>query len=217
MLKHALTLDPNHPEALRFRAVVLSAAGQESTVEATRLLEVDPLSPFNQIAPAWGHFAMGRFAQAVDLFRCWCRDEPDHPLAAMLLGDVLARTGSREEAITVFDQLARRLPEAAFGQLALFLRRALDGDRGGALAAVTPTLMEWARLDFEASWEMATGYALIGETDDALEWLENAVQRGFINYPFLSKYDPLLENLREEKRFLTLMDNVRFQWEQFEV
>ena len=101
----------------------------------------------------------------------------------MLLGDVLARTGSREEAITVFDQLARRLPEAAFGQLALFLRRALDGDRGGALAAVTPTLMEWARLDFEASWEMATGYALIGETDDALEWLENAVQRGFINYP----------------------------------
>ena len=54
VLKHALTLDPNHPEALRFRAVVLSAAGQESTVEATRLLEVDPLSPFNQIAPAWG-------------------------------------------------------------------------------------------------------------------------------------------------------------------
>ncbi len=77
-------------------------------------------------------------------------------------------------------------------------------------------MTEWARWDFEASWEMATGYALIGETDDALEWLENAVQRGFINYPFLSQYDPLLENIRHERRFVALMEDVRSQWERFE-
>ena len=50
-----------------------------------------------------------------------------------------------------------------------------------------------------------------------LEWLENATHRGLINYPFLSQYDPLLENIRQEKRFKELMEEVRSRWERFEM
>jgi non-specific serine/threonine protein kinase len=64
---------------------------------------------------------------------------------------------------------------------------------------------------------MATGYALIEERDAALDWLENAICRGFINYPFLSRYDPLLVNIRQERRFTDLMEKVRSQWERFAV
>jgi hypothetical protein len=38
-----------------------------------------------------------------------------------------------------------------------------------------------------------------------------------INYPFLSQYDPLLKNIRQEKRFQELMEEVRSRWERFEV
>ena len=58
---------------------------------------------------------------------------------------------------------------------------------------------------------------LIDEREQALEWLENATHRGLINYPFLSQYDPLLKNIRQEKRFKELREEVRSQWERFEV
>jgi non-specific serine/threonine protein kinase len=106
---------------------------------------------------------------------------------------------------------------SALGQLALFLRHGLGGNKAEALQAVNPTLTEAARLDFQHSWDMATGYALIEEREEALEWLANATHRGFINYPFLSQYDPLLKNIRQEKRFKELMEEVRSQWERFEV
>lgn len=53
--------------------------------------------------------------------------------------------------------------------MARFLRHALDGDRDRVRKAVTPTLTEWAGWDFQTTWEMATGYALVGEKDAAID------------------------------------------------
>ena len=53
--------------------------------------------------------------------------------------------------------------------------------------------------------------------DEALEWIENAVRRGFLNYRFLSEYDPLLENLRDDERFQALMAEARKRFESLEV
>jgi hypothetical protein len=38
-----------------------------------------------------------------------------------------------------------------------------------------------------------------------------------INYPFLSKIDPFLENIRGEERFMKLIKKVKFAWENFKV
>jgi hypothetical protein len=43
------------------------------------------------------------------------------------------------------------------------------------------------------------------------------VERGMINYPFINEYDPLLKNIRSEKRFEILMNKVKERWESFEV
>ncbi len=47
--------------------------------------------------------------------------------------------------------------------------------------------------------------------------LERATRLGFVNYPFLSEYDPLWAHLRQDARFSALMQKVRLQWERFEV
>jgi len=52
--------------------------------------------------------------------------------------------------------------------------------------------------------------------EEALDWLENAVHRGFINYPFL-QCDPFLDNIRGEERFMKLMEWAKYEWEHFEV
>jgi len=53
-------------------------------------------------------------------------------------------------------------------------------------------------------------FALLNENNNALDWLENAVRLGFINYPFLNQYDSFLENVRGEKRFKMLMERVKY-------
>ena len=67
------------------------------------------------------------------------------------------------------------------------------------------------------SWFIAIGYAILDERDKALDWLENAVKWGLINYPLLSKYDPFLKKMHTEERFQKLMDKVKSEWEEFEI
>ena len=64
---------------------------------------------------------------------------------------------------------------------------------------------------------MAGCFALIDEKEKAIDWLDNAMHRGFINYPFLVRLDPFLETLREEAAFDQLMDQIKQRCEAFEV
>ena len=72
-------------------------------------------------------------------------------------------------------------------------------------------------MDFHLPWPIAEGHALLGDRDEALRWLERALERGIFNYPLLSEIDPLLANIRNEPRFKKLMERVKYQWEHFEV
>jgi hypothetical protein len=64
-----------------------------------------------------------------------------------------------------------------------------------------------------ATRNIADGYALLGQKDEALKWLRKAMDHGFINYPFLAVHDPLLANVRSDPRFAPLMQEVRARWE----
>ena len=69
-------------------------------------------------------------------------------------------------------------------------------------------------IDF-AAYRAAGGYTLLGRYDKAMQWLTTAVERGFINYPFLNAHDPLLADLRSRPAFTRLMDDVRRRWNAF--
>ena len=59
-------------------------------------------------------------------------------------------------------------------------------------------------------------YALAGDENNALSWLEKAVSRGYLNYPFLSRQDPFFSRLRGDPRFEKLLQRVKREWEEFE-
>jgi disulfide oxidoreductase YuzD len=58
--------------------------------------------------------------------------------------------------------------------------------------------------------------SLLNAKKEAMDWLENAFKRGFINYPML-QCDPLLDNIRGEEKFKKLMEKTKYEWEHFEV
>jgi len=52
--------------------------------------------------------------------------------------------------------------------------------------------------------------------DEALFWLDAAISRGMINYPFPSEHDRYLDSVRSDARFRQLMERARREWERFE-
>ena len=116
----------------------------------------------------------------------------------------------------MFDEVSSALGSSAYGSLSAFLAHALQGDASGAVAHVTPLLEQAARWVEYLGWMLAGGYALIGDRNNALRWLRQAVECGVINYPLLAIRDPHLESLRGDAEYQALMQEVHKRWQAFD-
>lgn len=218
-LNAALAIDPNDPDALYWFVLMLLFAGRSTAAgpRMARLLAVDPLSPQNVPLQDFCAFMDGDLSLGVRAGKVWHERDPGNPIAHWVYGSGLARNRQVDEARTVFAELEARPDAGAFSRMSAMFLRALAGDRAGTFAAVTPDLVEAARGDWQYSWEVASAFALVGASDEALDWLQNAVTRGFINYRFLSLYDPMLAGLRDDERFRALMAEARTRHEHLRV
>ena len=217
-LNAALAIDSNDPDALYWSALLLLFAGHSAVAgpRIARLIAVDPLSPQNAPLPDFAAFMDGDMSLGVRAGRVWHERDPGNPIAHWVYGSGLARNQQVGDARTVFAELAARPDAGAFSRMAVMFLRALAGDREGTFTAVTPDLVEAARVDWQYSWEVASAYALVGASDEALDWLRNAITRGFVNYRFLSN-DPMLAGLRDDERFQALMAEARARHERLRV
>jgi serine/threonine protein kinase len=217
--REAHRLDPDNPEVLFWLALLLSIAGKVSAARplADRLLEVDPLYAFNYCIPGWIHLLDGDYPGSLEPLSKAYKMDPDNLLTRW--GYTMALLWNRElqEASPIVDSMSRDAPDNAFTLSMVFLKSALEGARDKAIETITPEFEEAARWDHSIALMVAEGYALLDETTKALDWLEIAITRGFINYPLLSEHDLFLENLRQETRFKQLLEKAKYAWENFEV
>ena len=66
------------------------------------------------------------------------------------------------------------------------------------------------------SYLMAGAYALVGEADSALSWLDHAVRvRGWVDYVYFTRHDRFLESVRASRRFQKLMASARQRYARF--
>ena len=93
---------------------------------------------------------------------------------------------------------------------------ALRGQRDELMRLMTPELRAAAEWDEIFAWWTADCFALVNERELAMDFIERAVDFGFINLPWLSQQEPFLANVRGEPRFARLMERVRKDWEAFE-
>ncbi len=202
--------DPNVvAELIRFA----NASGVHAADFMGELTKMDPLTPLTWLVVSFTYLVGGQIQEALPAARRGVGLAPEFSNLHVFLASAIAAAGAKAEAIELMERAAQNLTTPAARSLAIFLRYALEADAERARASVTPFLRQCAgRLDHMARL-MADCYSLIGQTDEAMKWLRIAMERGFINYPFLAVYDPLLANVRTDARFAPLMQEVRVRWE----
>ncbi len=159
----------------------------------------------------------GRTEAALHAYRKAYELEPEHPQLRLLYAYALACNEQSDEAFGIIDRMIKDAPSNIWTWIGRFYRGALLGERRKALRAATPELKQAARWNEQYSFHMAECYVLMDEPAQALEWLENAIRRGFINFPFLANAAPFLDGVREDRRFRQLMTKVKRQWNRFEM
>jgi non-specific serine/threonine protein kinase len=217
--KQALAIFPDNPDVLFWLAAGYGSnwgKPREARQSYNRLIKVDPLNPF-----AYGGYILdvmeGQLDLPVDYLTKWFRREPQLPAALFFCVQFLAYCNHFKEASALVSENAQLDMKDMFTKLSFFVKYAIDGDEKRIKELFTVDFVKTARRDCQNSYFVSGLFALSGMKVEALDWLENAVDRGFINYPFISEYDPFLKNIRGEDRFKKLMERVKHEWENFEV
>ena len=215
--RQALLKDPNHPEALVHLGLLYGTAGRAYAASplASRVLEVDPFSAAHHALKGFLMELEGNFENGMRECRLAFELDPCPP-AILYYAMALARSGDPARACTLLDTMSQSGAGVQLLEMGAFMRHALAGDSEDALRTLTPGLETYARFVHYHPWQLAAGLALIGDLDRAFVWLRHAMTLGFIHYPFLL-IDPLLANMREDPRWPALAEDVRRQWQEFEV
>ncbi len=120
----------------------------------------------------------------------------------------------RVEGLTLRQRLDRESTEA-FHVLAILLKHALEEERGKMTELLTDDFVKTARRDPQFSYFVGSIFVLAGMNEQAMDWIENALDRGFFNYPFVAQQDPLLNNLRDTPQFNELLARMKTRWQAF--
>lgn len=217
--KKALAVNPNEPGALRQLALIYILVGQ--TPAALPLLDrynkVDPLPLRNHYSIRFHlYFWDGRYGLALEPSRQWCQSEPLSPRAQAAYAWTLALNNKLDEAFQIIDQNAKLAPNSVLTKLGLLLKYGLLKENEKAFQVMTPDFVRTCKRDLSWSHIVALALALLDAKKEAIDWLENSVNRGYLNFPALER-NPCLENLRGEERFKNLMERVKKEWEHFKV
>ncbi|MBA7558788.1 hypothetical protein ES708_00397 [subsurface metagenome] len=218
-IKQALELDPADSEALMMMAFMHGMIGkpQEAKPFAKYAIQVDPLNPLSYVGEFWVNISEGQFDKALETcYKMYALDK-NNLMSLWTYAYALATNNQIKEATKIFDSLNVNYPDQFHTIIGNSLRHAINNNKQQALESVTEQLEKAAEMDHLWAWILANVYSLIGENNKAIDYLERATKHIFINYPWFSKYDPFLENIRGEERFKKLMERVKYEWENFEV
>ena len=125
--------------------------------------------------------------------------------------------GNYEQAARDFDRAYDMEPSLLPADVGKALSHSIKHDDAGGLELLRKTedrIEAQGVSDAEGIYKVAQAYAVLGDKASALHMLRHSIGGGFFCYPYFVR-DPLLQNLRNEPEFQTLMDQARQRHEQF--
>ncbi len=206
--QRALQLDTNYPIAHENYAMFLTRMGrfEEATREITRAQELDPASVSVNTMMGIVLSLGRRYDEAIPRLRRVLKVDPNFVRARFGLGLALIQKRQYDEAIAELQKGVALSGGGAAQLAALGYAYAVANRRAEALAIVE-TLEQRSRERYVPPAMVAGVLSSLGERDQALAWLEKALEE---RDPWITslKVEPMYDALRSDPRFVDLLRRV---------
>ena len=207
--RRAIQLNENYSLAHMYLAHILSNVGRhdEALAVVQQALLLDPFSLIYGAMRGQFLYQAGKHREAVEQFRMTLDMEPRFWVGQICAAKVYEKMRMYPEALAACD----RAWEFSGGNteapsLAGYVC-AVSGDRAGAEGKISQ-MLEVREQRYVSSYNLALVYAGLGETDTALQFLEQAFEERDVHMTFL--LDHKWNGLRPNRHFQNLLSRVGF-------
>ena len=200
--RRAIELNPSFGEAHYGYALYLNSAGRhgEAIAEIQRAQEVDPIVFIQKVDAGNIYACASQYDRAIKQLRDASDLKPNDVRVHGVLGDIYLYKGMQPESAAEYRKAAQLNGDPAGRRLALTAADAVSGNRTKASAI----LSDLANLPEQyVNWpvDLAKQYALLGEKNLAMTWLEKAY----------AEHSYALLDIRCMRQFDVLQSDPRFQ------
>jgi TolB-like protein/DNA-binding winged helix-turn-helix (wHTH) protein len=202
----ALELNPSNGVALHWRSHGSLALGRfdDSWRDALRALDTDPVSVMLSIHLGEHHHLARQHDLAREQFRKALELNPHHPNARPLLALAYEANGLHAPAIAELEAAAPFWAGTSRVRGPLGRLYGLAGRTADARSVLQELLRERAGPKYIAADDIAAVHLGLGETDRAIEWLQQACDERAAALMNL-KVDPAFDGLRRDARFARIL------------
>jgi TolB-like protein/DNA-binding winged helix-turn-helix (wHTH) protein/Tfp pilus assembly protein PilF len=218
--RRALALNPNLDEARNQLALVYCHIGAfgEALEEARKAVTTNPNNTLAQFRTAQTLNFQGKHEEALSILHSIPR-QSNPALVGYQIAWALFNLGRKEEATATLAQLQRDYPEDA-GGLYTSVQAVMAASAGQDQQAERKIRTAIAKGKgfghfHHTAYHISCAYALMDQPGPAIEWLQAAAGDGFPCYPLFAK-DANLDSLRRDPRFISLLAQLRGQWEHYQ-
>lgn len=207
----ALSLNANYATAHQWYGGYLAALGlfDESIAEVEQAHKIDPVSLMINADLGWLSFFARRHDRAIEQLRKTIDMDPNFALAYWLLGLNTEQKGLFEEATAAFRKAVSLSQDIPFALASLGHALGRSGKRNEAVAALEDLRRLSARR-YVSPHSIATVYVGLGQTNEAIEWLNRAADERS-NWMIFLNVDPVFDPLRDEPRFRQITGRIAGQ------
>jgi tetratricopeptide (TPR) repeat protein len=207
--QHAIALNPNYATAHHWYGNgPLLALGRfdEAIAEGKRAIELDPFSPIINADLGQNLYDARRYDEAIAQLRKTLEIDPTFYYAHHQLGIALQLKGDLPAAIAEYTK-AQQLSDDLFVPVLLASAKAQLGDKDAAVRLLAE-LEELSEHRYVPSYWRILLYLSLGNRDEAIRQLEQAIADHQSLTITLIKVDPMLDPLRGDPRFEALVQKV---------
>jgi serine/threonine-protein kinase len=213
LLRSVLKDNPNNAEAHWELGYAYRFAGmlKESAAECEKARQNNPLVKISSSAIN-AYLYLGEYEK-------FLQSLPANESAYIVFYRGLAEyyIGRQEQAADDFDTAYARNPSVLPTVVGKALSDSIKHDNADGIKLLKKTedmIEERGVSDPELMYKIAQAYAVLGDKESALHMLRHSIGGGFFCYPYFVR-DPLLQNIRGEAEFETLMNQAKQRHEQF--
>ena len=193
-------------------AMTLAAQGRfdEAIAEVRRGQALEPLSVVVHHHVAWIHVLARRYDVAIAECRSAIDMDPSFPMAHLWMGVSLEQQGRYDEAIESLERAVALTRNTSNAVGALAHAYAVAGRTDEAQQRLSE-LQRPAQGGYIQHYGVALVLAALGESDEAVHWLEEAYRDHSFWLAYWANVDPRLDVLRDDARFKTLLRRLGLQ------